>query len=184
MKNILYTYGESNQEIFARFIDTVISEEKSTLSWMVAAYPDEESSKKIEKYVKKLDIDGDKKFKDYYHVTIRCWKDTSESLIPKVIEQLQKCEFEPIICDVEKLEILGKDDSLVLRFDNAGLSKLFKKVDSLVQDVDVPPSDYSSFKAHLTIVSEFSGKLPEKPDFKIKLSALKFVNDEEVLEEL
>lgn len=160
----------------------LLTEARSTISWIIAAYPDDETSKKIEKYVRSLKIKGNKKYKSYYHCTLRYWKKTPKSLVTKVIEALKEFgDTNQIVCDISKLEVLGNDHSLVLRFNNPKMTALQKKIDKAIMKVGVPPSTYPTFKGHLTIATEFSGELPKAPDFKLKFSKFRLMNNEDEL---
>jgi 2'-5' RNA ligase len=156
-----------------------------TKSWMIAGYPDAASLSKIIKLKNDLNLeDAEEIFgREYFHVTLRYWKDDDDPMAEKVKEWLEEnIDIGSVECDTSKLEVIGDKDSLVITLKSERLNRLQKSIDDAIVEIGVPPSDFPTFKAHLTLAQGVK-EAPELPkDFKITLSKWKFTNkDEEVL---
>jgi 2'-5' RNA ligase len=148
---------------------------------MIAAYPDNKSREKIAKYQKSLKLPKTSELipPERFHITIRYWPEHDE-LEDKVIEWLEENNFPQLELEPTKTEILGDDKCLVIRFNSKTLSDIYNKVNTSIQDLGLPPSDYAIFKPHLSIA--INAEKPTPIDLgSIKIDHWKLINrDEEI----
>jgi len=177
----IYDTSKSVQENISLLLDdNLLTEQKFRGdSWIIVAKPDQETAKRIEQFTKSLKLQHSKKA-DYYHVTIRYWKGNHANKVKKVIDVLKEIDYQPIACNITKMEILGDERSLVLRVTSPQLVAFQRSIDQKIRKVGVPPSNYDSFKAHITIAEEVK-EIPDVkvPKFKVNLSKCIFNNGEQ-----
>jgi 2'-5' RNA ligase len=154
-------------------------------SWMIAGYPDKASVEKILKLRKKLDLDGASEIfpSSYFHVTLRYWykeDGSGEDVVEEVKEWLK--ENGPggkLTCKATGFDIFGDEGSLVIRLESDRLSSIQKRIDTAIQDLGVPPSNFPTYKAHLTI-AEGIEEAPEFPeDLTITIDEWKLTDRQE-----
>ncbi len=153
-------------------------------SYMIALYPSKKSILDITKFCKDLDLKGEKILTpEEFHVTLRYWLQEDFNDVDKVKQELDdKVNFDradsfgkPV-----KLDLLGDDKALVIKLESKYITELQKKVDSVLQGLGIPPSDFDTFIPHLSLVYGFEGDLPKDiPDFDIEFDRLKFVNNDD-----
>jgi 2'-5' RNA ligase len=180
----IYDTSKTVQENISFLLDDNLLTERKFRgdSWIIVAKPDQETAKKIEQFTKSLKLPNSKKA-DYYHITLRYWKGSHANKVKKIIDVLKEIDYKPITCNISKMEILGEEKSLVLRVTSPQLLSFQRSIDQKIRKVGVPPSDYDSFKAHITI-AEGIDEIPDVkvPKFKVNLSKCIFNNgDQDIL---
>ncbi len=180
----IYDSSKTVQENIANLLDDNLLTERKFRgdSWIIVGKPDKTTAKRIEQFTKTLKLKNTKKA-DYYHVTIRYWKGKHENKVTKITDILKEIDCKPITCTITKLEILGKEKSLVLRVTSPQLTNFFKMIDRKIRNIGVPKSDYDTFKPHITIAENVE-EIPdtEIPKFKVILEKYQFNNgDQDIL---
>lgn len=118
---------------------------------------------------------------DNYHVTLRYWRN-HQHLAYDIIEALETHKREilsPIDLQLRKFDVFG--NSLVMRFSSPIIDGMFECVESIISSYGVPPSDFLTFKPHLTI-AEGVEKVPSAPpNFSIKINTIQYTTKNKVL---
>lgn len=155
-------------------------------SFMIALYPSEKTIKQLVKLQSQIEFPAGKEVtteKDF-HLTLRYFrkkdfKKADDSWVYKVQEN---DPFDKIILVKNKvhIEILGKDNALVLVLDDSELQSNQKKLDELLQKNGIPPSDYPVFKAHITLgygLDKVPKELPKTLNIPIELDKIKLTDE-------
>jgi 2'-5' RNA ligase len=155
-------------------------------SFFIAAYPNEETKKKLKEFADTIDSKGATETLDpeEYHVTIRFIKkkdwDEEKELIKalKRIKELPKAN--KITAIVESIENLGEDDAFVLKLKSSGMQEAFDFIDGAIKEVGGPPSKYPKFIAHTTLYYGVkTNKEIEIPEFELKFDKIQLRDNEE-----
>lgn len=154
-------------------------------SWMIALYPSSKSVDDIIRYRNLLYEQGDELWNSEllnprtFHCTIRFWKNQPE-LLEEVINSLKTTELpKKITAKFNTLDMLG-EDCVVIRSEDKDIKSVFDTIDNTIQSLGVPPSDYATFKPHITLAHGVT-KIPrvKKPNLTIILDRLALVNKED-----
>lgn len=156
-----------------------------TPSYLISLKPDQDTASRLIKLQKQFNLTAKDEATEsnQFHITLRYWRyeDFDDKNLDDVIQCLEKEDFftEPILIKNRcKFETLGKDKALVLLLDAPELKKCQGEMDKAIQEFGVPPSDYSSFKAHLTLAypKDTPEDLPEGINIPMKFSIFEFKN--------
>ncbi len=157
-------------------------------SFFVAAYPNEETKKKLKKYQDDMDSKGATETTppDEYHCTIRFvkrkdWKDGKDDELAKALNNItdKVKEIGTIKAKPTSIENLGDKDALVIKMDSEGMQKAFDWIDSAMRAVGCPASDYPKYIAHTTIFYDVKAEGKEKPDFDLVFDVIRLQDNEE-----
>lgn len=178
--------------ILINYIKKVIEEKvDKESSFMVALYPNQET---IDKFIKfrsqKLSIPPNSKIHSgsEVHNTIRYWE-FNEEKVSELIEKLKKYKFKnPVKAKPIKIQKLGDSISLMLESDI--VQHIFYKIDTDMESIGLPPSDYPEYLAHMAFYYSDDideSHIPEdlNVDFDIVFTSIKLVDqDDKVLWEI
>lgn len=139
---------------FAQRLDEVLKWKKESNAYICGVF-DEESNRALHDltqqhrdYITEPQDDG-------YHVTMRFWflsKTPDPNGVPEEIKTyVERLHDRPIPVLTGDFDVFGKEKSLVLRLESDELLKLQAQMDRWLQQRGVPPSDFPSYKAHVTI---------------------------------
>ncbi len=98
-----------------------------------------------------------------YHITIRYWlyNPTDKAHKNKVIKYLKDRFEHPVAFDVKltgDTDIWGPEKSYVYHLDGHLLYQFQKEIDSALQDLGAPKSDYPTYRAHITVGEQLEFK--------------------------
>lgn len=139
---------------------------------MIAIFPNKDSVKKLKEFVDSLDLSGAKEIlkPDEYHTTIRYWKG-EEELTDQVIEMLEDNikVTEEISLKPQGFELFGDENCLVIELEaDKDIKSLFGYVDDKLQSIGIPPSDYDTFRPHITLAVG----VEKKPDIDLDMTII------------
>lgn len=159
-------------------------------SFLIAAFPNEETKKKLKEYQDSIDSKGATKTlpPEELHCTIRFIKkaeyDKEEDLIKALKDIKEKLKL-PIKAKVEKVENLGDKDAFVLLLESEEMHKSFDVIDKSIRDAGAPKSNYDSFTAHTTLFYDVKAEGKKVPDFELVFDKIKLRdNTDKVLWEI
>jgi 2'-5' RNA ligase len=123
---------------------------------------DSESAKRLHKQAKSTKAEDVKK-EDSYHITIRYWLiDIEDSKHLTKIKKFLDERFEyPVQIEVDfdgKIDVFGLEKSYVLHVESSILTTFQTEMDKALQDLGAPPSDYPTYKPHITIAEGVTKK--------------------------
>lgn len=159
-------------------------------SCCLMGFLDSESAKKLYKQAKSAEAEDIKK-EDSYHITIRYWLiDIEDSKHLTKIKKFLDERFEyPVQIEVDfdgKTDVFGLEKSYVLHVESPILTTTQVELDKALQDLGAPPSDYPTYKPHITI-AEGVTKKPKLDKGKFLINKWKLTtgdnpnNDSEVI---
>lgn len=125
------------------------------VSYCLMGFLDTHSAKELYEEASKLKAKDIKKYNSY-HVTIRFWlKDPSDKRhLQRVKSYLNKRFKNPIQLAVNydgTTEVLGDESAYTLLVESPILRELQAELDKKLQSLGAPPSDYPTYKAHITV---------------------------------
>ena len=114
------------------------------------------------------------------HCTLRYWKQDEHNDFDAVSKVLGKLDYpSEIDCEISGLDIFGDDDALVIKINSKELNKIQSEIDKEIQKLGVPPSNYDSFKGHITLAYNIKETPKEKPNINITLNKIQFVDNKD-----
>lgn len=153
------------------------------VSYMIALYP--KNVTEIEKFKQSLQLEDAEEIlnPDQFHITLRYWPD-HENLEDKIATFLHKSvnAKEHISLTPKGLDLLGDDGCLVIEFEpDSIITDLFEFIDDGIQELGVPPSDYPTFRPHMTLAVGVKNIPDKQPKFKIIIDRIALVQNDKVL---
>jgi len=158
-------------------------------SFMLAIYPDKDTANKIIDFRDKLGIENADEMSgpDELHCTLRYYTSSDDKLKEKVLKWLNedkvldRMQGAGIIAGVSELDLLGDKNALVMKLHAKSLMLLQKILDGALQELGVEPSDYPSYRPHITLAYGPDNFDQITPDFEIILNRIAFVNNNKEL---
>lgn len=147
-----------------------INESKRDDSFCYMMYVSPEDEKPFKDLQKSLKLNGELIEDGKFHATIRFVKTEKDS--KPLIEYLKSQKLPTIEATCKGFEIYGQaKDTLVIELDSKPLHAWFHKVNDWMIDRGFPPSEFPTYKPHISLTEKVGIEKPEwKKEYAVKFN--------------